>query len=108
MVRIAAAKSFWQVTGETEKPIAVLIPCLTSRTVRGYISGSNRDPNEVIPDWRPRHGAARALGQMGPAASSAIPALEKAARDKDSAKLVLEAVEEALRKIRAAGQAPKP
>ena len=51
-------------------------------------------------DWYPRANAAWALGEIGPEAREAIPALEALARDEDQDEEVRQAAAEALEKIR--------
>lgn len=77
---MTVGEALWRVDGQTKIAVPLLIQALTDHA---YLTQQS----------------ARTLGQIGPAAKDAVPALIKAARDKKNKPLVQAEAAQALKKI---------
>lgn len=91
-LQIVSAWALIRISPQTQEVVSKALPLLT----KGL---------EIL-DPRARFDAASALGELGPAARNALPALQKI-EEKDTEEAVRKAAAEAIRKINAVARAPK-
>ena len=100
IVRAKTAKSVWQLSGDTDTTVPVLIECLSSMR-RSYVSGSSSDDGyyRMKPDESARYAAVKALGEIGPRAIVAKEPLLELRRDPTTSSHIRRNVDEALARI---------
>lgn len=95
-LRLAAAKSLWNITRKAEDVVPALVGLLEGKAAAADEEARRRFLQTVI----------EALGRIGPAARAAVPALTKKTRDPN--RLVSESAVSALRAIDTGPSAPSP